>query len=374
MKEYVKGILLGGVFLLLYFVPLDSPPVLGALSSGLKMLGEYARLHVLTCLVPALFIAGTIAVFVKKDAVLRLLGPRTSKLVAYPVAAVSGGILAVCSCTILPLFAGIYKRGAGLGPAVAFLFTGPAINVTAILLTASVLGWNFAIARLTASMVISISVGLVLAWMFQNHDADNADSAFTTGMAADVPYSPWLVGAFLVSQLLVLVLFGMNLPMAAKRVGLVILIAAVLAIALTRFTKEHNAEWMRETWTLAKKILPYLFIGVFLAGMLESVIPESVVVGLVGGNSVGANLVASVFGAFMYFATLTEVPIVQTLMGMGMGKGPALTLFLTGNTLSLPSMIVLFGVMGRKQATSYILLVILFSSVAGWIFGTLVGT
>jgi uncharacterized membrane protein YraQ (UPF0718 family) len=369
MKERTKGLLLLGAFLILYFVPLDGPGALDALASGLALLGEYARLHVLTCLVPALFVAGTIAVFVKKDAVLRLLGPRTKKIIAYPVACISGGILAVCSCTILPLFAGIYKRGAGIGPAVAFLFTGPAVNITAILLTSSVLGWEFAVARLIAAMVISIATGILLARIFSERNAHNPESEFVTGMTPDVAYPNWLIGVFLVSQLLVLVLFGLAVQPMVKAAGIIVLLGAVVVIALSRFSREHNREWMAETWGLSKKILPYLFVGVFLAGMLEAVVPERLVAGLVGGNAIGANLVASLFGTAMYFATLTEVPIVQALLGMGMGKGPALTLFLTGNSLSLPSMIVLFGVMGKKQAAVYILLVVAFSSVAGWVFG-----
>ena len=371
MKEWVKGLILAGAFLTLYFAPLDAPNVLGAITSGLALLGEYARLHVLTCLVPALFIAGTIAVFVKKDAVLALLGPKTNKLIAYPVASVSGGILAVCSCTILPLFAGIYKRGAGIGPAAAFLFTGPAINVTAIVLTSSVLGWEFAAARLAAAMVISVTAGLILAKIFRAHDQRNADEAFVTGMETDLPYPNWLIVVFFGSQLLVLVVLGTALSPALKIAAAALLVGVVVLVALRRFRRDHLGQWMLETWTLAKKILPYLFVGVFVAGMLEGLLPRDLVTGLVGGNSIGASLVASVFGAFMYFATLTEVPIVESLIALGMGRGPALTLFLTGNSLSLPSMIVLFSIMGRRQAFAYIVIIILLSALAGWAFGTL---
>ena len=371
MKEWVKGLLLAGVFLALYFAPLDTPQSAAVLLSGLRLLVEYARLHVLTCLVPAMFIAGTIAVFVKKDAVLALLGPKANKLVAYPVASISGGILAVCSCTILPLFAGIYKRGAGIGPAAAFLFTGPAINVTAILLTSSVLGWEFAAARLVSAMAISVVTGLVLARIFRAHDEKNSGETFVTGMDADVPYPNWLITVFFAGQLLVLVVLGSSLSPVFKSVGAVLLIAVVLAVGLTRFRRDHLGQWMDETWNLSKKILPYLFVGVFAAGMIEGLVPRQFVTALVGGTSLGSALVASVFGAFMYFATLTEVPIIQSLMELGMGKGPALTLFLTGNSLSLPSMIVLFSIMGKRQALVYIVTVILLSSVAGWLFGIL---
>lgn len=369
MKEWVKFGILAVVFLLFYTLPVDAPVVVQSVAAGLSLLREYARLHVLTCLVPAFFIAGTIAVYVKKDAVLRLLGPTTKKYIAYPVASVSGGILAVCSCTILPLFTGIYRRGAGIGPAVAFLFTGPAINVTAILLTGSVLGWDFSIARLVAAITISVIAGLLMAVLFREHDSKNADGTFAAALGGDVEYSNRTILIFFLLQLGVLVVFGLALAPALKAVLIVVMVAAVLAIALFVFRKEHNLEWLRETWDLTKKILPYLFIGVFFAGIIEVVIPAEFVTRLVGENTLVANAVASTFGAFMYFATLTEVPIVQKLMGLGMGRGPALTLFLTGNALSLPSMIVLFKVMGRRQASAYIVIIMVLSVFAGWLFG-----
>ncbi len=368
-KEWMKFLILAVAFALFYFAPIDAPVVLTALGAGLALLQEYARLHVLTCLVPAFFIAGTIAVFVKKDAVLKLLGPTTKKYIAYPIASVSGGILAVCSCTILPLFTGIYKRGAGIGPAVAFLFTGPAINITAILLTSSVLGWDFAVGRLIASIVISVIAGLIMAYVFREHDAKNSSNGFATGMSGDLPYSNAVVVLFLLLQLAVLVVFGLAIDPTIKAVILVLTIAATLSIVFFKFQKEHNLEWIGETWGLTKKILPYLFVGVFVAGIIEVVVPQEIVTGLVGENSLLSNAIASTFGAFMYFATLTEVPIIQKLMGLGMGRGPALTLFLTGNALSLPSMIVLFNVMGKKQASAYIITIMILSVFAGWIFG-----
>lgn len=369
MREWVKFALLAAAFLVFYFAPIDAPVVLRSVGAGLALLREYARLHVLTCLVPAFFIAGTIAVYVKKDAVMRLLGPATKKYIAYPVASISGGILAVCSCTILPLFTGIYRRGAGIGPAAAFLFTGPAVNVTAILLTGGVLGWDFAVGRLVAAMAISVVAGLILAALFRDHDRKNADGGFAAGMAADLPYSNATVLTFFLLQLAVLVVFGLSIDPLPRTALVAALIAGVLGIALFRFRREHNLEWLRETWDLSKRILPYLFVGVFIAGIIDAVVPREFVTGLVGENTLLANAVASTFGAVMYFATLTEVPIIQRLMGLGMDRGPALTLFLTGNALSLPSMIVLFKVMGRKQASAYILTIISLSVVAGWIFG-----
>jgi len=371
VKEWVKFALLAVAFVIFYFAPIDSPIVTQSVAAGFALLHEYARLHVLTCLVPAFFIAGTIAVYVKKDAILKLLGPTTKKYIAYPLASISGGILAVCSCTILPLFAGIYKRGAGIGPAVAFLFTGPAINVTAILLTGGVLGWDFAVGRLVAAMVISVLAGLLMTVLFRDHDKKNANGAFAAGLGGDVPYSNFTILSFFLLQLAVLVVFGLSIDPVLKAVLIIAMIAAVLGIVFLKFQKEHNLEWMRETWDLTKKILPYLFVGVFIAGIIEVVIPQEFVTGLVGQNTILDNAVASIFGAIMYFATLTEVPIIQKLMGLGMGRGPALTLLLTGNALSLPSMIVLFKVMGKKQAPAYILTIIVLSMVAGWLFGEL---
>jgi len=372
MKEWVKFVLLAASFVVFYFAPIDAPVVLQSISAGLSLLHEYARLHVLTCLVPAFFIAGTIAVYVKKEAILQLLGPTTKKYIAYPVASVSGGILAVCSCTILPLFTGIYKRGAGIGPAVAFLFTGPAINITAILLTGNVLGWDFAVARLIAAMVISVIAGIFMAMLFREHDENNAKGAFTAALGGDVTYSNATILSFFLLQLGVLVTFGLSIPPDLKAILIIVMIALLLGIVFFKFQKEHNLEWLRETWDLTKKILPYLFVGVFIAGVIEVVIPQEFVTQLVGQNTLLSNAIASTFGAFMYFATLTEVPIIQKLMGLGMGRGPALTLFLTGNALSLPSMIVLFRVMGKKQAPAYILTIMALSVVAGWLFGEMI--
>ena len=368
MKEWTKFLFLAAMFGLFYFVRIDLLVSIPLVSAGAVLLHEYARLHVLTCLLPAFFLAGTIAVYVKKDAVVKLLGPSTKKYVAYPVAGISGGILAVCSCTILPLFTGIYKRGAGIGPAVAFLFTGPAINVTAILLTSSVLGWDFAIGRLVAAMVISIVAGLVMAFVFRD-DQKVEKREFATGLESDVPYSTMTVVSFFVLQLVVLVVFGLAIDPLLKTILIVLSILGIVGIAAFGFRKEHTIEWFRETWGLTKKIMPYLFVGVFIAGMIETLVPQDVVTGLVGKNTLFSNAIASTFGAFMYFATLTEVPVIQKLMGLGMGRGPALTLFLTGNALSLPSMIVLFKIMGKRQASVYILTIIMLSIIAGWLFG-----
>jgi uncharacterized membrane protein YraQ (UPF0718 family) len=371
MKEWHKVFILVGIFLVFYFAPIDAPVVVTSISAGLVLLQEYARLHVLTCLVPAFFIAGTIAVYVKKDAVMRLLGPDAKKYIAYPVGSVSGGILAVCSCTILPLFTGIYKRGAGIGPAVAFLFTGPAINITAILLTSVVFGWDFAIGRLVAAFIISMIAGFLMALIFRDHDHKLSESGFVTGLESDVPYSNGSIALFFVLQLAVLVIFGLSIDPELKAVLIIAALLGIVSISVFVFRKDHVLEWFRETWGLTKRIMPYLFVGVFIAGMIETLAPEEVVTGLVGENTLLSNTIASTFGAFMYFATLTEVPIIQKLMDLGMGRGPAMTLFLTGNALSLPSMLVLFKVMGRRQASVYIVTIVILSVVAGWLFGAI---
>lgn len=371
MKEWAKLLILVGAFLLFYFAPINAPIVITSLGAGLALLQEYAQRHVLTCLVPAFFMAGTIAVYVKKDAVIKLLGPETKKSIAYPVAGLSGGILAVCSCTILPLFTGIYKRGAGIGPAVAFLFTGPAINVTAILLTGSVLGWDFAVSRLIAAMIISVIAGLIMAFVFREHDEKNAANGFASGLQDDVPYSNWTITFFFALQLAILVLFGVSMQPVIKAALIILALMAVLAIVFIKFKKEHNLEWMSETWNLTKKILPYLFVGIFVAGIIEVVLPEDFITRLVGQNTLLSNIVASLFGTLMYFATLTEVPIIQKLMALGMGRGPALTLFLTGNSLSLPSIFVLLKIMGAKQTGVYILSIVILSAFAGLLFGSL---
>ncbi len=369
-EEWRKFFYLLIAFLFFYYLPAEPAKLSDALSAGLLLLQDYARKHVLTCLVPAFFIAGAIAVFVKKDSILQLLGPTAKKYIAYPIASVAGGVLAVCSCTILPLFAGIYKRGAGIGPAVAFLFTGPAINVTAIFLTGNAVGWDFAFGRLIASIIIAIAVGLIMGVLFKKHDQRNADS-FLLGMEEEKPYGNGLIAAFLLLQFGILIVLGLHIAPVIKWSAALVFLGALLYLVFFRFKRADNAEWLAETWDLTKKILPYLFIGIFAAGIIDVVVPDHWIEVAVGKNTIAGNLVASVSGALMYFATLTEVPIIQTLMKMGMAKGPALTLFLTGNSLSIPSMIVLFQLMGKKQALTYIVLICSFSVVAGLIFGSL---
>ncbi|GAB4328347.1 MAG: permease [Calditrichia bacterium] len=368
--EWKKFYLLVFAFLAFYFMPVSPAKISEAMVSGLLLLQDYAQKHVLTCLVPAFFIAGAIAVFVKKDSILKLLGPTAKKYIAYPIASVSGGILAVCSCTILPLFAGIYKRGAGIGPAVAFLFTGPAINVTAIFLTGNAIGWDFAFGRLFASIVIAIITGLLMDMIYREHDQRNEEN-FIMGMEEEKPYSNLTIFLFMVLQLGILVVLGLKIAPMLKWGIAAFFFLVLMYIVFFKFQKSDNSEWVAETWDLTKKILPYLFVGIFAAGIIDVVVPDSWVQLAVGKNNLLGNAVASISGALMYFATLTEVPIIETLMKMGMARGPALTLFLTGNSLSIPSMIVIFQLMGRKKGLTYIGLICVFSIFAGMIFGSL---
>ncbi|KLO21538.1 hypothetical protein X275_08865 [Marinitoga sp. 1197] len=352
------------IFLTFFFIPFDNVHVHKALIGGFEMLHDYARQHVLLCLVPAFFIAGTISVFVSKDAILKLLGPQAKKIIAYPVAAISGGILAVCSCTILPLFGGIYKRGAGIGPAIAFLFTGPAINIAAIFLTGTVLGWNLSFFRLFATIISAILIGLIM----QNIFKETGKGGFYFEESEKIPLRKTLL--FLIFQLLFLITGSLKIDLIVKTI-LMIVFGIVSVIMAFTFDEKHRKNYIYETWDFTKKILPYLFIGVFIAGVISVSLPENIVQTLLGGNRFFSNFFASIFGALMYFATLTEVPIIQSLMSLGMGKGPALALFMAGYTLSLPNMIVLTKLMGKKKAFTYFMLVIIFSTAWGIIYGNL---
>jgi uncharacterized membrane protein YraQ (UPF0718 family) len=393
VSEKTKLGLIAAVFAAAWGLPIDSPRVQGALLEAFAMLHDYAREHVLLCLVPALFIAGGISVFVSQASVMKYLGAQASKLVAYPVAAISGTVLAVCSCTVLPLFAGIHRRGAGLGPASAFLYSGPAINVLAIILTARVLGFELGVARAVAAVVFSIVIGLAMQLIFRKEEAARASAAAAAVMpdAAAPNRALWQDGLYFASMVGVLVFANWSRPAAGGEQSLWALIhaakwpaTAVFGVGLAAmlagwFKRDELSEWTSATWTFAKQILPLLFAGVLVAGLLlgrpghEGLIPSEWVARLVGGNSLRANLFAGVVGAFMYVATLTEVPIVQGLIGAGMGKGPALALLLSGPALSLPSMLVIRSVLGTKKTVTYVALVIALSTAAGMAYGALFG-
>ena len=359
------------------------------LLSGWDALTEYLSAHVLTCLIPAFFIAGAIAVFVSQTAVIRYFGPHAKRWIAYTVASLSGAILAVCSCTILPLFAGIRQRGAGLGPAITFLYSGPAINVLAILYSAQLLGVDLGIARAVAAIVFSVVIGIIMALLFRRAEeklySENEDWAYGSGddgshpMRQIIPYFAAMVVFLVAASSIALVVNVMQSepgrwalvfegnPVPAG-IALVFLVAIIVMVV--RWYSGHEvSQWMTETWSLIKKIVPILLLGVFIAGIIKALLPEAVVQRWVGGNSLQHNLLASLFGALMYFSTLTEVPIVRALMDLGMGKGPALTLLLAGPSLSLPNMIVIGRVMGAKRTAAYVVLVIVLSTLVGMIFG-----
>ncbi|MBW2526309.1 MAG: permease [Deltaproteobacteria bacterium] len=362
---------------------------MGAIYESLALVRWYAREHVLLCLVPALFIAGAIGVFLSQGAVMKYLGHGARKAVAYPVAAVSGSILAVCSCTVLPLFASIHKRGAGLGPATAFLYSGPAVNVLAIILTARVLGFELGIARAVGAVVFAVVIGLLMHATFRKQEAARADAGglampeedSSRGLGQQVVYFGLMVG------LLVFANWGQPAAGDASLWRAIFdakwIISGVLAVLLAVvlgawFRRDELWEWTESSWGFAKQILPLLLAGVAVAGLLlggpeggQGLIPRPWVESVVGGNSLGANLFASVAGAFMYFATLTEVPILEGLLAAGMGKGPALALLLAGPALSLPNMLVIRSVLGTVQTAAYVAFVVVLSTVAGLIYGGL---
>jgi hypothetical protein len=356
------------VFAIFYFIPQDSSWFNNAVLSGINLMGEYAKQHVLTCLVPALFIAGAIAVFIKKEKVMKYLGHEANKYVSYGVASVSGAILAVCSCTILPLFAGIRKRGAGLGPAITFLFAGPAINIAAIFLTFSVLGFEIGLARVVAAILLSILIGVTMQLIFREKAEKGAMIVQETEESG---ISDLVLGIFFALMVGVLVVNGLQIETFLKYFIMAAFTFGVVGLVLWKFKGHIARKWLEETWGFAKILLPLLFIGVFIAGFIMPLLPQSLIENVVGQNTITGNLIASIFGAFMYFSTLTEIPILQALIAKGMDSGPALALLLAGPSLSLPSMLVIRKVLGTKKTVAYVTLVIIYSTIAGLIFGLL---
>jgi hypothetical protein len=394
MSERWKLVLLVGAFALAFFLPIESPRMQGALLEGFWLLKDYARQHVILCLVPAFFIAGAIGQFVSQGAVLRYLGAKAPRPVAYGVASVSGSILAVCSCTVLPLFASIYRRGAGLGPATAFLYSGPAINVLAMILTARVLGLQLGLARAIGAVLFAVVVGVLMAALFRREEAErqrNGADPFAAAAAAQAsPRPPWQDALFLGTMVAILVfanwgasneavgffaaVYRVHWPLTAA------LLVALFWMMFRWYPKDELRQWVQASWAFAKQITPLLLGGILVSGWLmgrpghdAGLVPSSWVAGVVGGNSVGANLLASVVGALMYFATLTEVPILQTLLGSGMGQGPALALLLAGPALSLPSMLVINSYLGPRKTLAYISLVVVMATATGWLYGAFAG-
>jgi uncharacterized membrane protein YraQ (UPF0718 family) len=334
------------------------------LQAGWNGLLEYLSAHVITCLVPALFIAGAIAAFVSQSAVLKYFGAKAKKVVSYSIASISGAVLAVCSCTVLPLFAGIFKRGAGLGPAIAFLFSGPAINVLAIVYSAKLLGWDLGIARIIAAIIFSIVIGLIMAFIYRKEQSKSHVDVFSNLKTDPNAKSIWQQVAFIGT------LIGILVFAASKNWIVMGIFLVILAVILWRwFKKGEIIQWLKETLHFTRLIIPWLLLGVFIAGMLTYLIPQEWVVDYVGGNTISGNFIASIFGALMYFATLTEVPIIRAFMDLGMGKGPALALLLAGPSLSLPAMITLSRIMGIKKTATYVILVVIMATITGFIFG-----
>jgi len=339
--------------------------------SGVYALTEYLSAHVLTCLVPAFFIAGAISTFLSKEAVLRFLGPRAPKPMAYGVASVSGSVLAVCSCTVLPLFGGIYKHGAGIGPATAFLYAGPAVNVLAVVYSARLLGLKLGAARAVGAVVFSVVVGLAMAAVFRAAERRRLAAAADTGAfdvgSAGISRRKVIKNVMLFVGLVGVLVFGAPGLWVPAGVAL----AFTLATLVFLYSRAEVWEWLRATWSFVWLILPWLLGGVFFAGVVKYLIPDEWVAGLVGGNGLWANLAASVFGTFMYFATLTEVPIVRAFADMGMADGPILTLLLAGPALSLPSILAIRSIMGNARTLIYVALVVVMSTAAGLIYGNL---
>lgn len=427
-REWKPLLWIATIFLVLYYMPVGHPRFDGAILEAFELVKWYAREHVLLCLIPAFFIAGGISIFVSQGSIMKYLGARAKKGVAYGVASVSGTVFAVCSCTVLPLFSGIYKMGAGLGPATAFLYSGPAVNILAIILTARVLGIEMGIARAAGAIVFSIVIGLLMYLIFGKEEKNRVAAemaipengasrsglqnilffislvgilvfanwsapAESTGIWTAVFAFKWIVTAFFSTALAIILVLWFKLAwwkIAVTAVPVVLLgflfpdrpVLAFSAgiIGLSAFTstdKGETSDWFSASWEFAKQILPLLLFGVLIAGLLlgrpgqEGLIPSAYIESAVGGNSLRANFFASFVGAFMYFATLTEVPILQGLIGAGMGKGPALALLLAGPALSLPNMLVIRNVLGTKKTIVFILLVVVMATISGMVFGYL---
>ncbi len=440
-ENWKKVIIIIAVFLGCYYLPVGAVRFDNAITESLHLVKWYAREHVLLCLVPAFFIAGAISIFVSQASVMKYLGAKADKVLAYAVASISGSILAVCSCTVLPLFAGIYKMGAGLGPAATFLYSGPAINVLAIILTARVLGLEIGIARAAGAIVFSVVIGLSMHLIFRKEELEKANSQMTmpepqvnrplwkntlyfASMVGILVFANWArsgdiravflccpgglttyrVEGTLLSQTEDTVTFldtaGTKHQIPAELLQelqdvrknkiyelifrirwilVIFLLAGFGVMILLWFTNDELRRWFGASWDFAAQILPLLLAGVLIAGFLlgrpghEGIFPAKWVDAAVGGNSVRANLFASIAGAFMYFATLTEIPILQGLMGAGMGKGPALALLLAGPALSLPNMLVIRSVMGTRKTVVFVVLVIVMATLSGIIFGAFRG-
>jgi uncharacterized membrane protein YraQ (UPF0718 family) len=348
------------------------------LAAGFEALMEYLSAHVLTCLIPAFFIAGAIAALLQREAVLRYFGKDAPKVLCYSVASTSGTILAVCSCTILPMFAGIHRRGAGIGPATAFLFSGPAINLLAVVLTARVLGLELGAARIAAAVSMAVIIGLVMAAIFERGQKETEETEACEIPASDVGgevkrpgYIPPLFVGLLVAVLLAAT---SELPLPPKAAAVSILVLASAWLLHASFTDLEKSSFFGETWWLAKRIFPLLLVGTFITGIIGYYLPVDLIKMVFGESDFVACFVASVIGSLLYMPTLLEVPIVGTMFGYSSGAmapGPALALLLAGPSMSLPNMIVIWRIIGAKRASVYISLVVLLSTAMGMIYGAI---
>ena len=389
MSRRNKIILFIAAFLLIYFVPFETAQIQEAINEGFLMLQYYVQEHVLFCLIPAFFVAGAICNFLSRNAIIKYFGAGANKILSYSVASVSGAILAVCSCTVLPLFASIYKTGAGIGPATAFLYSGPAINVLAIVLTARVLGWQLGLARIVGAVIFALVIGVLMAVIFRESEQERQSELVTAPSAKEENRSGLQNLFYFIVLVLTLIFMAWAEPEQAEGIWYQIFqirwyltgaLLVILVVMLVKwFNKQELKEWLDETWNFTEMIAPLLFVGVLIAGFLmgrpgteAGLIPEQYVANFVGGNSISANFIASILGAFMYFATLTEVPILEGLMGLGMGDGPALSLLLAGPALSLPNMLVIHSVLGTKKTSVFIVLVVIMATISGMIYGNLV--
>ena len=423
------------IFLVAYFLPLGNPKIQAAIQESFRLLQWYARNHTLACIVPALFIAGAIITFLSQSSVMRYLGPKANPVLAYGVASVAGCVLAVCSCSVLPMFAGIYQLGAGLGPASAFLYSGPAINVLAIFLTARVLGFPIGAGRVIGSVVFAVVIGVLMAAIFRKSEVKRNQTAlqmppeekparhigksavFLAVMILFIIFSDWFnpgnvivqttdgrqFNAVVINEMKDSVRFQLEQDLGQNKFGEKITVPkseiskmedqqtwvmtiyhirwylaglmglAVLIMSWRWFEKDEISQWMANTWDFAKLLVPLLYGGVFIVGFVSVLLPEKQVAQWVGDNSLRSNLVASVIGAFWYFATLTEIPILQALMKLGMHKGPVMALLLAGPALSLPSMLVLQKIMGNVKTLVFVVLVVVMSTITGMVFGAFWG-
>lgn len=388
MQERHKFGLIVLIFLLLFFLPIHNQRFVGSIFEALALAHEYAREHVIFSIIPAFFIAGAIAVFINKAAVIKYFGAKANKFLSYSVASISGAILTVCSCTILPLFMSIYQRGAGLGPAIAFLYSGPAINVLAIILTARILGTEIGVARVLGAVLFSIVIGLLMHFIFLKAERKREGAEdFDISSVKTKPLYQTILHVFFMIGFLIFANWAKPADEAvefwtiiynAKWIIAIVFLSLVVLFSIRWFNREELNQWLNQTWFHSYSILPLLLIGILVSGFFfgrvghEGLIPSEWVKSLVGGNTLQANLTASVIGALMYFATCTEIPIIQGLLGAGMGKGPALALLLAGPALSLPSMLVIMRTIGVKKTAVYLCLVVIMATVTGMIFGSIV--